>query len=247
MKAFLLLLICILPLSFIQATHTAQASTTEAEGTACMGDNRSKKQTEQAALMDAKRRAIEFVSTHVKSETEVKDLQLEMDLIDSFANAEVKVIQELEKKWYKDVSSGDCYLVKIKAEVIPDSTVEAKISSSPSKNPDSDRNRQSKPSESTPWLPAAEFKYEFDRQFNLRRYPPNIEGRNNNGSSEFRAKFVPFPQGAFYFWSHHSMDKSFYDRKYSELYRQGFTLKSLQTFIDRTGIKRYQATWVKDH
>lgn len=212
-----------------------------------MGDTRSKKQTEQAALVDAKRRAVEFVSTYVKSETEVKDLQLEKDLISSYANAEVKVIQELEKRWYKDVSSGDCYLVKIKAEVISDSSVAEKISAAPSKNLNSGRNRQRKPSEFTPWMSAAEFKYEFDNQFNLQRYPPKIEGRNNNGRSEYRATFAPFPQGAFYYWTHHSMDKSFYDRKYSELYSQGFTLKSLQTFIDRTGIERYQATWIKDH
>jgi hypothetical protein len=43
------------------------------------------------------------------------------------------------------------------------------------------------------------------------------------------------------------MDKSFYDRKYSELSSQGFKLKSMQTYRDRTGIERYQATWVKDH
>lgn len=247
MKTFLLLLLCILSLSPIQTANAAQPSVTEVEGTACMGDTRSKKQTEQAALVDAKRRAIEFVSTHIKSETEVKDLQLVKDQISSYANAEVKVIQELEKKWYKDVLSGDCYLVKIKAEVIPDSSIAEKIILAPSKNPDSDRIRQRKPSEFTAWLSATEFKYEFDSQFNLRRYPPTIEGRNNNGRSEFRATFVPFPQGAFYYWTHHSMDKSFYDRKYSELYSQGFTLKSLQTFTDRTGVERYQATWIKGY
>lgn len=132
MKTFLLLLFCILSLSPIQTANAVQLSVTEVEGTACMGDTRSKKQTEQAALVDAKRRAVEFVSTHIKSETEVKDLQLVKDQISSYANAAVKVIQELEKKWYKDVLSGDCYLVKIKAEVIPDSSV------APSKSPDSE-------------------------------------------------------------------------------------------------------------
>lgn len=238
-------MICILPLSSKQTARAAQSSTTEVEGTACMGDTRSKKQTEKAALMDAKRRAIEFVSTHVKSETEVKDLQVEKDLISSFANADVKVIQELEKGWYKDVSSGDCYRVKIKAEVVPDSSVAGKNSVATSKNPNSDRN--SDPSGFTPWMSAADFKHEFDSQYNLRRYPPKIEGRNNKGINEFRAVFVPFPQGAFYYKTYTRMDKSLYDRKNSELYNNGFTLKTLQTFIDSNGIKRYQATWVRDY
>ena len=114
-----------------------------------------------------------------------------------------------------------------------------------SKYSNSDRNRDL--SEYTAWMSATEFQYEFDNQMSLRRYPPKVEGRNNNGRSEYRATFEPFPEGAFYYWTHHGIDKSFYDRKYSELNRQRYTLKSLQTFIDRNGIERYQATWVRYH
>ncbi len=98
----------------------AQSTITDADGSACMGDDRSRKQTEQAALTDAKKRAVEFASTYIKSETEVKNFVVEKDLLAAYAHAEVKIIQELEKSWYKDASSGDCYKVKIKAEIIPE-------------------------------------------------------------------------------------------------------------------------------
>jgi hypothetical protein len=85
-----------------------------------MGVDKSKKQTEQDALTDAKKKAVEFVSTYIKTETEVKNFVLEKDLLAAYAKAEVKIIQELEKSWYKDQAAGDCYKVKIKAEVVPD-------------------------------------------------------------------------------------------------------------------------------
>ena len=105
---------------FTPPLYAAQSTITEAEGNACMGDDKSRKQTEQAALTDAKKRAVEFASTYIKSESQVKNFALEKDLLSSYANAEVKIVQELEKVWYKDASSGDCYKVKIKAEIIPD-------------------------------------------------------------------------------------------------------------------------------
>ena len=110
------------------STFAAQSTITDIEGSACMGDDKSRKQTEQAAITDAKRRAVEFTSTYLKSETEVKDFVVEKDLLAAYANAEVKIIQELEKVWYKDPATGDCYRVKIKAEVIPDEKAMQKAS-----------------------------------------------------------------------------------------------------------------------
>jgi hypothetical protein len=104
---------------FMNPVHAAQSKIAEAEGTACMGDDRSRKQTEDHALTDAKRNAVEFVSTYVRSETEVKNFVLEKDLLTAYAQAEVKIIQMLSKEWYKDPNSGDCLKLKIKAEVIP--------------------------------------------------------------------------------------------------------------------------------
>lgn len=105
---------------YLPPLYAAQSTITEADGNACMGDDKSRKQTEQAALIDAKKRAVEFASTYIKSETQVKNFALEKDLLSSYANAEVKIVQELEKVWYKDASSGDCYKIKIKAEIVPD-------------------------------------------------------------------------------------------------------------------------------
>ncbi len=98
----------------------SQSTITEAEGYACMGEDRSRRETEQAALEAAKRNAIEFASTYMTSETHIKDFELEKDLVSAYANATVKVIKELEKSWYKDANAGDCFRVKIKVEVIPD-------------------------------------------------------------------------------------------------------------------------------
>ncbi|MFA4828883.1 MAG: DUF4384 domain-containing protein [Thermodesulfovibrionales bacterium] len=108
--------------------YASQSTITESEGYACMGEDKSKKQTEQTALADAKKKAIEQVSVYIKSETHVKNFEFEKDLTSAYSNATVKVIQEIGKGWYKDSSAGDCYKVKIKAEVIPDEKEIEKIS-----------------------------------------------------------------------------------------------------------------------
>ncbi len=115
----------------VSPTYSAQSTITEADGTACMGDDRSRKQTEQAALTDAKKKAVEFTSTYIKNETEVKNFVVEKDLLAAYANAEVKIIQELEKAWYKDASQGECFKTRIKAEVIPDVKTMEKLSKDP--------------------------------------------------------------------------------------------------------------------
>jgi len=124
LAAFGCLMIAVVAASTARA---AQSAITEAEGYACMGDDKSKKQTEAEAFANAKRKAAESAATYIKSETRVKDLELEQDLIKAYANATVKVIQELEKGWYREPSLGDCYRVRIKAEVIPDDRALAKI------------------------------------------------------------------------------------------------------------------------
>jgi len=129
MKAFRAFLLLALVIPLVETTsHSAQSTIAEVEGYACMGYDKSKKQTEEEALTNAKRMAVEYASTYIKSETRVKDFQLEKDLIDAYANATVKIIQELERSWYRDASSGDCFKVKIKAEVVPDEKAMARIS-----------------------------------------------------------------------------------------------------------------------
>lgn len=106
--------------------YAAQSTITESEGYACMGDDKSRKQTEQSAMADAKRKATEFAVTYIKSETHIKDMEFEKDLVSAYTNAQVKVVQELEKGWYKEASTGDCYKIRIKAEVLPDEKALAK-------------------------------------------------------------------------------------------------------------------------
>lgn len=130
MKLRLLLSLLVAMMLFVKPALALQSTITEAEGNACMGDDKSRKQTEDAALVDAKKRAVEFASTYIKGETEVKNFALEKDLLSAYTNAEVKVIQELGKAWYKDPSSGDCLSVKIKAEVTPDARLMERMTTS---------------------------------------------------------------------------------------------------------------------
>lgn len=111
----------------VGTAYSGQSTITEADGYSCPGYDKSRKQAEDEALANAKRRAAEYACTYMKSETRVSDMQLEKDLIEAYSRATVKVIQELERGWYKDDSSGDCFRVRIKAEIIPDEKAMAAI------------------------------------------------------------------------------------------------------------------------
>ena len=73
-KIFFVLILSIFMTSNLYAS---QSTITESEGYACMGDDKSRKETEQAAMTDAKKRAIEFVSSYVTTESHVKNFQLD--------------------------------------------------------------------------------------------------------------------------------------------------------------------------
>jgi hypothetical protein len=105
---------------FSHNLFAAQSAITEAEGYSCAGDDKSRKQTELEAMSEVKRIAVENAVAYVKSETKIKDYQIEKDVVEAYSHATVKVIEIQERNWYKDERSGDCYKVKIKAEVIPD-------------------------------------------------------------------------------------------------------------------------------
>lgn len=115
-----LLVSLFLSMMMASTLYAAQSTITEVEGSSCLGEDKTKKQTMDAALTDAKRMAVEYAATYIKSETKMKNFQLEKDLIEAYGRASVKVIEEMDKKWYKDESMGDCFRLKIKAEVIPD-------------------------------------------------------------------------------------------------------------------------------
>ncbi len=167
-KLFLLIVLFFL---LIKPVSAAQSTIAEAEGSACMGDDKSRKQTEQAALIDAKKKAVEFVSTYIKSETHIKNFELEKDSLSAYANAEVKIFQELEKTWYKDATSGDCYKIKIKAEIIPN-TKEKEI-----KNADYDL--QERCGKSAAQLFNDEYSIFNDKFFSIARYKSHYNSKLN--------------------------------------------------------------------
>jgi hypothetical protein len=109
----------IMVISCISNVYAIQSTIMNSEGYACMGEDKSRKQTEDTAMADAKKKAVEDVVTYVSSVTKVEDYAIVQDIINAYSKASVKV---LEKKafWYKDERSGDCHKIQIKAEVVPD-------------------------------------------------------------------------------------------------------------------------------
>jgi hypothetical protein len=127
-KSGFLFLGVLLILFLISNLYASQSTIIEADGNACMGYDKSRKQTEEEALADAKKRAVNHAATYIKSESRLKDFELEKDLVEAYSNATVKVVQELSRSWYRDASLGDCCQIKIKAEVIPDNEAMDRIS-----------------------------------------------------------------------------------------------------------------------
>ena len=108
--------------------YAAQSTIIESEGYACMGEDKSIKETERTAMVDAKDKAAKNAATYIKGETKIKDSQLVKDIIEAYNNATVAVDKVIEKGWYTDPSLGKCYKVKIKANVIPDEKAMQKVS-----------------------------------------------------------------------------------------------------------------------
>jgi len=100
-------------LSVSAAQAQEKAFLTEAEGSACMGDDKSRKQTEEVAREEAKRRAAEQSATQIRSQSRVSVGTLEEDVIKIMATGKVRILAVLESKWDKD----GCYLYRIRAEV----------------------------------------------------------------------------------------------------------------------------------
>ena len=100
--------------------YAAQSVIIDSDGYACMGADKSRKQTESAAIQEARRNAGEAAVSYISTETKVSDGLLEKDLITAYTNAQVKLVKELLKEWFDDPVSGKCYRVKLKLEVLPD-------------------------------------------------------------------------------------------------------------------------------
>ncbi len=103
---------------FASGTAADSSSITETEGYSCMGVDYSRKETENLALQDAKRKAVEFSSSYIESTTVMENFALKQDLVEAFSKADVKVIDIVNATW-ADTDQGDCYTIRIQAEVVP--------------------------------------------------------------------------------------------------------------------------------
>jgi len=110
--------------------HALQSTILQAEGTACMGLDHSRNQTEHLAIKEAKRNASENAATDIKSQTLIKDAEVQSDLMRAFAHASVRLIKTVNKEWRKQPDLGDCYFVRIQAEVTPLPEVMKKVEQS---------------------------------------------------------------------------------------------------------------------
>ena len=116
-----LIIIIVLQLILISLPlYASQSTIVEAEGYSCMGSDKSKNQTELDALTNAKRTASEYAQSHIESEILVKDMVFQKDLVSAYSAAVIKIINRLHSEWYKDASTGDCFKIRITAEVSPD-------------------------------------------------------------------------------------------------------------------------------
>jgi hypothetical protein len=126
----------IMAVFWISNAYAVQSTIMTSEGYACMGEDKSRKQTEEAAMTDAKKKAVEDAVTYVSSVTKVEDFTVVQDIMNAYSKANVKVLEK-KSSWYRDERSGDCHKIQIKAEVIPDEKAikEASAKKSTSDNP----------------------------------------------------------------------------------------------------------------
>jgi len=119
---------------WVSNVYAVQSTIMNSEGYACMGEDKSRKQTEDAAMADAKKKAVEDAVTYVSSVTKVEDFAIVQDIANAYSKANVKILDK-KSSWYKDERAGDCYKIQIKAEVIPD---EKAIKEAAAKKPTAD-------------------------------------------------------------------------------------------------------------
>lgn len=130
MKRILMVLLLPFWLGYAGVAQAEQSTVVISDGMACMGYDKSRKQTEREAASNARQRASEQVMTHVKTETLIKDAEVQSDLMQAFSNATVRIIKEMEHHWGKQPNLGECYYLRIQAEVIPQAEAMHKVAAS---------------------------------------------------------------------------------------------------------------------
>ncbi|KPA14369.1 hypothetical protein MHK_005423 [Candidatus Magnetomorum sp. HK-1] len=102
----------------------------EEVGVACLGQNNSRKDIREEALLDAKKQAVKNAVMEIKSKQKIINGILVIDLIEAYTNAKVIIKNILkeesfieENKAFKD----ECYRVRVLAKIIPKDYNEFKI------------------------------------------------------------------------------------------------------------------------
>ncbi|WP_286178011.1 hypothetical protein [Stieleria mannarensis] len=111
----------------------------------------------------------------------------------------------------------------------------------------------------TSWMSSNDYESEFKKQVASGKYPLKVVGRNENGESQFRARFVDLPENLEFYARHDTTEASprlpqFRNRRgqlrpsdnrifgiqrhaYREIWRQWF--------VDQQGTTRYNIVWIK--
>ena len=99
--------------------HAAQSTITEAEGNACRAT--SDPQTNGAGRPGGRKAQRRRGGGYLYTEREPRrSFTVEKDIIAAYTNAAVKILEVCDKAWHRDPTAGECYRVRIRAEVVPD-------------------------------------------------------------------------------------------------------------------------------
>jgi CubicO group peptidase (beta-lactamase class C family) len=94
----------------------------------------------------------------------------------------------------------------------------------------------------TSWLAASAYATQATTAQSSGQYAARAEGQLSNGVPQYRAVFVPLHAGT-QAYSYVGLDCVSYEALASQYQQAGLGLISLQTYVDATGLTRYQATW----
>lgn len=112
--SYIRIIIC----SFILLTSTLSFGSdnvriVQASSIACLKDFHTIGSTEKAAILFAKREALESVRAKIQSATVVRNDKLESDRIEIISNSQIELIDIISKDWTNDAEMGKCVEVTI--------------------------------------------------------------------------------------------------------------------------------------
>jgi len=103
------------------------------------------------------------------------------------------------------------------------------------------------PTRFSEWLSKDEYQQFWKSKGEQGFYSVEVEGKNADGNSLFRARFEAKPgDHGFAHFTFHGIVAAEYDRRTAEYRQNGFRELSVHTFIDASGVKRFSGTWVRN-